>query len=385
MKICFISPETLPIPATQGGAIQRWIEEVSSKLNHKYKIMVICPTFDKGCMYNVIDNVEYHYIYIHPLLRIKPLNFLFRGGLYFLNVRKILKKNKCDIEHYHNRPAGVYISRLGINRKNKVILSLHNRKEGWNFFYCGLDSVLYNQGFAYCDNIVCVSKFTLNQFILDNPIYTDKSIYIYNGVDINSFKHQKSIKRSNFIIYIGRIIKIKGIENLIDTFNIINKKHPDFKLLIIGPFVNYSHQNLDSFSKKIIKKIKENPNIIIKDPIYSKTDLVKVISKCYVGILPSTKDSQEAFGMTLLEFNACGLPVIGSNVGGINEVIVDNKTGLFFISENTNDLVKKINRLIENKKLYNALKNNTRKHSIKFSWNNTSKKLIKVYKSLNNC
>jgi glycosyltransferase involved in cell wall biosynthesis len=100
-------------------------------------------------------------------------------------------------------------------------------------------------------------------------------------------------------------------------------------------------------------------------------------------VLPSIVDSQgntEGLGVVLLEAMACGLPVIGSDVGGIPDIINDGKTGFLVKEKDVTALVIVLSRLITSPDLHEKLATTSKKliHQ-KFSWATVSKMYERVY------
>ena len=95
----------------------------------------------------------------------------------------------------------------------------------------------------------------------------------------------------------------------------------------------------------------------------SRTDVEDIIPSCDVLILPSFSES---FGLVLIEALACGKPVIGSNVGGITEIITDD-VGLLVDPNNIPSIADAIDRIVNNDDFRLALSLNARDRAIDFS------------------
>ena len=100
-----------------------------------------------------------------------------------------------------------------------------------------------------------------------------------------------------------------------------------------------------------------------------------------IYVIPSI--IEESFGVAALEASAMGIPVIGSRIGGIPEIIIDRQTGILFNPGNIDDLVKALELLINSSKLRNDLGNNAREFvKNKYIWKNNVEELLNKYKQL---
>jgi len=157
------------------------------------------------------------------------------------------------------------------------------------------------------------------------------------------------------------------------------KKHKNARLKIVGsgPLEN-------KLKNMIIKLELQNEVEIIKN--VSDEELLRLYNSSDLFVLPSITDSQgntEGLGVVLLEAMASGLPVIGSNVGGIKDIIVDNETGLLFQEKNSQEIVDKIIFTIENKSKMNKLAENGLNFvEENFNWEIVAESYQDCYKSV---
>jgi glycosyltransferase involved in cell wall biosynthesis len=179
------------------------------------------------------------------------------------------------------------------------------------------------------------------------------------------------IKKTSYpsILFLNRIKKYKGADVLIKGFKRIEKEEimKDSRLYIAGDGdYLYEIKNLSKDCKKI--------KIIGK---VSNDEKVKLMEKCWIFVNPSFK---EGWGIVNIEANFFGMPVIGSNVGGIKDSVIDGKTGFLFEYGNPEDLGDKIKLLIKNKGLRVKMGKNASIWAKSFNWDKSAEEYLNVLK-----
>ncbi|MCE7699547.1 MAG: glycosyltransferase family 4 protein, partial [Methanobacterium paludis] len=215
---------------------------------------------------------------------------------------------------------------------------------------------------------------------LDVGLNEEKFEVIPFGVDTDFFRPLKIDKDKNTfqILAVGYLIERKGFEYLIKAMNDVLERYDNVYLRIVGS------GPLEKQLKRLIKDLNLNGNVEILKNV-SDDELLNLYNLSDLFILPSVVDSQgntEGLGVVLLEAMACGLSVIGSDVGGIPDIIQDGETGLLVHEKNVNDLSRSIISLIENENLRDRITfngyNMVRKE---FSWGKIAEKYLMVYNS----
>lgn len=142
--------------------------------------------------------------------------------------------------------------------------------------------------------------------------YKKKSKIIYPPVDTQTFK-VKHANREDFYLVVSRLVPYKKIDYVIETFN-----HLGYKLIIVG-------NGLDEYRLKEISQ----KNIEFIDGNLTDEKLCWYYQHCKALIFPGEED----FGLTVVEAQACGSPVIGYGIGGSGETIIPGRTGELFYSQ----------------------------------------------------
>jgi len=172
------------------------------------------------------------------------------------------------------------------------------------------------------------------------------------------------------ILSIGRLIELKGYNYLIEAMGILKKKGMKIKLTIIGEGTE------EKSLKEKIQSLGLNENIEIL-PFKPKADLNYFYNLCDVFVLSSVK---EGLGVVLLEAMSCGKPVIGTDSGGIPDIIKDGETGLLVPEKDPEALAGAIERLLKDKELANRLAENGYKYVLEnFTGSKIAEKMAGAY------
>ena len=198
---------------------------------------------------------------------------------------------------------------------------------------------------------------------------------IPNGVNEQFFsikKNSMSPTRRN-ILFIGRLHKSKGVDILIEAVSIVKKEFSDIRLTIVG-----SGSIKDSLITKA-KKLNLEQNILFT----GETDHLKLpnfFKAADILVLPSRR---EGFGVVLIEAMASGLPVIGTDTGGISEIIQDNYNGYKFKVNDSKRLSFLISNLLKDDSLYEIMSSNARNYAKEnYSISLVSKRYFDLYRSM---
>jgi len=188
---------------------------------------------------------------------------------------------------------------------------------------------------------------------------------------------QKSlkIKDTDFIfIFVGRLVGDKGVNELIEAFDLLSIKNNKIKLLLVGPY----EDELDPIQTISKQKILKNIQIISVGfqedvrPYFAISDLL---------VFPSYR---EGFPNVVMQAGAMGLPSIVTNINGCNEIIIDNFNGLIIPKKDSNSLKESMQFFLENKTKFNEYSENSRNHIVeKYHCKIIWKLLLKEYQEHN--
>lgn len=172
------------------------------------------------------------------------------------------------------------------------------------------------------------------------------------GVDMDYWRREKACGEkltelkdgAKFtFVFVGRIVRDKGINELVEAFMRVRKRHPQARLLLVGRY----EDNLDPIADATKKQIVECKDIEYVGAQYGK-DLVACYAASDCFAFPSYR---EGFPNTVLEAGALGLPSIVTDINGSREIIEDGKNGLIIPSKNVDSLETAMVKMITDDKM----------------------------------
>ena len=228
---------------------------------------------------------------------------------------------------------------------------------------------------------VLIDSASQKNFLIKENVVSKKQSTVLNkgsvgGVDIRKFKFDKkkriqlrkkySISRNTFVfLYLGRIHKDKGIDGLLKAFKKISNHH-DILLIFVGSVEE----------EKFISEFKSQKKILNFDYTTKPQDWFSLADTL---CLPSYR---EGFGTVIIEAASCGIPTLCSNIYGLRDAIIKNKTGYFHKVGSINDIKNKMLYIINNKKKIKKKGIVARKRVIKdFDQNLITKELLQFVNS----
>jgi glycosyltransferase involved in cell wall biosynthesis len=186
-----------------------------------------------------------------------------------------------------------------------------------------------------------------------------------NGINTDFFKHSPALdllagelrgrlgfSESDFVfLFIGRLVRDKGIEELVDAFTRLKQTNHGIKLLLVGPY----EQELDPISEKIIKIIESDADIVHEG---FQQDIRPYLAVSNLVTFPSYR---EGFPNVPMQAGCFDLPLIVTDINGCNEIVEHGRNGLIIPVKDSDSLRHAMLTLLTDKPLYLTLKTNARK------------------------
>jgi 1,4-alpha-glucan branching enzyme len=227
-------------------------------------------------------------------------------------------------------------------------------------------------------SIVTISHYSSEKIQKYYSIAKNKIQIVPNGVDVEKFKPMnRETARRKFglgnepcVLFVGSLIPRKGLHFLIEAAKKIVKEKIKTKFYIVGDGPLKNHLMVSLKSANLIDNFKFLGNV--------KDETLSAVYNCAdVFILPSIQEGQ---GIVALEAQASGKPVVAFDVGGINEVVHNQETGILVKQGNSDELADAFLKLSDNRVLRESMGFNARRFVTEnFTWDICAQKMLHVY------
>lgn len=361
MKIAFIGQKGIP---TKNGGVDRHVENLALFLSRKGEQVVVYNR--NGYIPEKISEWQGVELVHLPFIDNKNLAAITHGLLSTIDAIK----RKVDVIHYHGiGPALLtWIPRV-FAPKIKVITTLHSFDYGndkWGGFAKFMLRLGEHNMCKYSHEVIVLTDI-MHDYLLQR--YQRESIIIPNGAYIKNNLDTKyltsfGLEPGKYIISVSRLIRLKGIQYLIEAYNNISNK--DIKLVIVGA---------GEYGAELEKLAENNKNIIFVgnqngdalDQLYSNAKLFIQSSE------------MEGLSISLLEAMAHGIPCIDSEIAANRQA--SRETAIYFNSKSAEDLEEKLNYALNNPEEMKALggKGKERADTV-YNWELISDNILKIYK-----
>ncbi len=324
-----------------------------------------------------MENVFFHEVIIpqYPLFEHAPYETALAG-----KIVEIVKSNQLEVLHVHyaipHASAALLAKQILAEQKIKipVITTLH-----------GTDITLVGREASYepvvswsinnSDCVTAVSSSLKENTIKHFPISREIQV-IPNFIDFERFnkKPREHFKKAiapnaeKIIVHTSNFRKVKRVGDVIRVFHKVQQTIPS-RLLLIG----------DGPERSNIEKVCRELQVCEKVTFLGKQEAIEeILSVCDLFILPS---EEESFGLSALEAMACEVPVIATNVGGLPEVVIHNKTGFLSDVGDINTMSEYAIELLQDENKLNTFRKNSLLQAHQFDLKNILKKYMEVYET----
>ncbi len=296
------------------------------------------------------------------------------------SIRKAIKESQADIVHCHGYKADVYGCLAAWGTGAKTVSTLH----GWlgssmkMNAYEKLDWFLYR---FFVDKVITVSK-AYQEKLIETGVPSEKIVTVPNAINLNHFLSPKqsqkdfrkewNIRESHKVVgIIGRLAREKAQDVFITSCAKVAKRFMNVTFVIVGE--GYRLREL----KEMVSALGLEKTILFAG--YQK-DIASVYRALDVVVLTSVT---EGLPVSLLEAGSMCKPVVATDVGGVSEVVIDERTGFVVPVNDTDAIAEKVLRILSDDALAEAFgRNGQRFVQDHFSPKAASDKIIRLYGEL---
>lgn len=324
---------------------------------NKFKPIVLLP-FD-GPLKEALENENIEVV-IAPVLKLYRKFFTPKNLVGFLKDIKAAFKIVNEL-HKKYQFALIYSNTLAVllgimfawKNNIKHLWHVHEIIEKPSLFKKAFVSLLSLKSNTY----IVYNSHATRLFWEVNKSIINKGVVIWNGIEINTPKSSDSelseIRKNLFLAQpneivlalVGRISRWKGQIILLDAFAKLVQKNENIKLVFVGA----PPPNQEKFQEDLEERITSfelNDKVLI---IPFQNEIHKIWQAIDIAVVPSTEP--EPFGMVAIEAMLAHKPIVGSNHGGLTEIIENNATGFLVTPNSVQDLVLALEKLIQNELL----------------------------------
>lgn len=298
----------------------------------------------------------------------KGILFLFKG------LRRVLKQYRPEVAHVqYMAPGAIPILLLRLLGMRQIIATAHTAAD----IYPSLRLVHFVQ--QHCVRaFTCITERAERSFFGTSRLYCEQTqlkkrnhFTIYNALPagISISQQAKSKDKPLTIGVVSRLESIKGMDLLVPAFAQVKACHPEMQLLIVGDG-SRRKQMEEQVHKAGLEEAVEFAGRQSQEKLSSYYDRIDIL------LMPSRS---EGFGLTAIEGMARGCVVVAARTGGLPEVVRDGEVGLLHETEQIEDLVAQINKLIEKPALWKQFSNEATTYVQRFSFERFSQLFNNLY------
>jgi glycosyltransferase involved in cell wall biosynthesis len=220
---------------------------------------------------------------------------------------------------------------------------------------------------VYRNTPIAVVSESTRQECIDIGLPAENLSIIHNAIDQTRFPMRISEKEQRpTVTYFGRIKKYKSVDHLLKAFALVRAKVPEAQLWIMG-----TGDHTSALQRMAVEL--EIADATVFWGRVSEEEKSLLLSRSHVVVNTSRK---EGWGITTLEANACGTPVISADVPGLRDAVRHNVTGLLYPYGDVNELERHITVLLKNPNLRANLSEGAIQWASTFTWGRSARQML---------
>jgi glycosyltransferase involved in cell wall biosynthesis len=309
----------------------------------------------------LIEKEQSDYLPVEMTRKISP----FADLVALYRLVKIFRKLKPAIVHSHTPKAGLLgmlagkLTGVPVRLHTVAGLPLLERTGAKRALLVAVEKVVY-----HCATKVYPNSLKLRAMMIQANYCKAEKLKVIgrgtsNGICTATFKRTPEVlakanelqarlqlSSQNFtFIFVGRLVRDKGVEELVEAFKNLQRKYPEARLILLG----HEEADLDPLSAATLKEMHENPAILLTG---FQADVRPYFAISQVLVLPSYR---EGFPNVPMQAGCFNLPCIVTDINGCNEIIFEGENGLLIPVKDSGALEIAMEQLLNDKKLYQQL------------------------------
>jgi glycosyltransferase involved in cell wall biosynthesis len=367
VKIAYVTDVIYPF--VKGGAEKR-IYDLSKRLvQNGHEVHIFGIKWWSGKQVVQQDGVFLHGVCNPVPLYAKGRRSIGEAVYFSSNLFWYLLKDDFDVVDCTQSPHLHYFIAKSVSlvKRFPVIITWHEawRTNDYWQSYMGFSSLLgtvVEIGTIKMANHIIASSYKTKKDLISTGVDSNKINVVPNGIDFDLIQSISPFHQQFDIVCVGRFIKGKNVDVLLQAVAIIVKKFPNLKTGIVGsgPEGNYL--------KSLVKELDIEDNVHFFGSVSDHDDVISIMKASKILVHPSTQEGGPS--IVALEGNACGLPVVAVShkMGISDELIINGVNGFFAEGLNPEFVAKKISLILDDEKLLKAMRQNSINFARQYDW-----------------
>jgi len=353
MKILVVNWQDIKNPLAGGAEVH--LHEVFSRIAHMgHEVVLVCSAFRGASPEETIDGIR--------VFR--------RGGRYFFNLRffaeymRSFRRQRFDVVVDDMNKIPFFLPLFSKEPVQGIVHHLFGRS-----IFLEANALLAS--YVYLMECLAVWSYKRRRvpFIVGSPstehellrrgFDREDVMLIPYGVDHSKHRPTGVQKSTTPLIgYFGRLKRYKSVDHLLKALPAVLEQIPGLRLLVIG----------EGDDRPRLQELAADlglTNVVEFTGFVSEGKKIELLQRIWLKV---TTSSKEGWGLTVLEANACGTPVLASNVPGLRDAVKDNETGMLYAYGDISDLSVKLVRILNDEQLRARLGANALAWSKGFDW-----------------
>ena len=372
MKIALISPYDFPYP---GGVTEHIIAlaKGARQRGHEVHILAACSGWHG-------ESIPQTRPVTRRVLSIPIAGAVARVGLSplsYARIKRILQREAFDVLHLHEplTPSITWWALLHARVLPQAVTigTFHAYHERPNWLYAH-SRPIFGKFFRRLDSLIAVSGAAYN---FAYRLFPGDYRIIPNGVDLSRFGRDRRMSeddpnRPPTILFVGRLDKRKGFQNLLEAYFRLKPDYPRLRLQVVGPF---APRECAPYQK--IAEAQHVTGIEFVGYVSSER-LPTFYHQADIFCAPSL--GYESFGIVLLEAMAAGLPIVASNIAGYRTVLSDGQEGRLTPPGQTECLTDALRQLLNQPQQRREMGQRGRLKASQYSWDQIVDQILELYR-----